>query len=241
MNTNMNNKYYEMHAEVLDICEKNGIRMIPGKRVSSEIISGRESNGIKDFLLTPTDMETFLKLCADELKNKGYIVVKGKIKDNDVCRIFREDILAATVPALMNNPSGRHCPQFIIRGLTEENGMFSFTVNNRTVSFKTEMLTELERTDYMGSCVYMKNDLEAHLKDICGADDGANVPSPGYGVFSVNCTAEEFLEEAVRRGYMSEERISRFKEYTAWRKENRTENEIKYKEYQDVLLGLKQP
>ena len=35
---NMNNKYYEMHTEVLSLCAEQGLRILPGKRAAFEIL-----------------------------------------------------------------------------------------------------------------------------------------------------------------------------------------------------------
>lgn len=241
MNINMNNKYYEMHTDLLNLCEKNGIRVIAGKRVSYELLCDREINGIKEFLLMPDDMAKFYEFCAAELENGGYTLVKGKFRNYNICRVFREDILASTVPALMNNPDGRHSPQFILRELAVEEDRYSYTSNNRVIAFSKESASDLEKLPYMSSAVYVKKNLNDHLKEICGCGSEEPVPLPGYALFSNECTAADFLNEAAKRGLLSEKRIARYNEYTAWRKENRSENEKKYREYQDVLLGLKQP
>ena len=237
----MSNKYYKMHEEVLNICEVNDIKMIPGKRVAYEIFSGRDLKGIKEFLLTPDDMAAFSGKCVDDLKKRGYVVTKGKTGEYELYRIFGPEILATSVPALMNNPDGRHCPQFIIRGMKKIDRKYSYMSNKVIISFDESELETIERLTYMGGSVYAKKDLAEHSKKICNTDINIDIPLQGYPLFSGEYSAAEFLKEAEDRGYLSKKHIDRYKEYTSWRKENRAENDKKFREYQETLLGLKQP
>ena len=241
MNTHMNNRYSQMHAEVLNCCGQSGIRMIAGRRAAYEVIEGREINGIKEFLLMPGDMKVFAEVCAEQLKNQGYTVIKAKAKKGEFFRVYSEDMLAATVAALMKNPEGRHYPQFIIRGLAEDDGKYTYTSNGKEITFTADSAADLEEVQYGGSVVYMKKNRAEHLHEICGEEPGAGAPAAGYGLFSAECSADDFLKEAAKPGLLSQERIDRYNEYTAWRKENRTEIDKNYREYQEVLLGLKQP
>ena len=241
MNINMSNKYHEMHTEVLKLCVKYGIRMLPGRRAAYEILSGEELPGIKDFLLIPEDMAKFMEVCAPELKEKSYIIEKEQLQIGKICRVSRNDMLATTVPAVMNNPDGRHSPQFIIRELSQDSGKYSFTANGVTNAFEASVIDELIETDYMGSIVYIAAGPKEHLNVICGMDaDSESVPL-GYFLFSTEYTQEEFLAEARKRGYLSEECRSRFKEHREWKKKNRSRNDKAYKEYMNTFLGLKQP
>lgn len=241
MNTVMSNKYDKMHTDVLELCSAHGIRMIPGRRVTHEILGGSDISGIKEFLLLPDDMDKFMEVCADELKNGGYLVVKGKVKNSDICRIYRPDMLAANISGLMKNPDGKFYPQLLIRRVGEEDGKYTFTANGKTTVFETAALDDLVKTAYKNSYVYMKPDGIRHLTEICGAEGDDRAPAAGYALFDENLSADDFIAEAKSRGYLSPERIERYNEYTAWKKENRSEIEKKYREYQEVLLGLKQP
>ncbi len=241
MSINMNNKYYEMHLEVLDLCAEHEIRIMPGKRAAYEILSGKDLPGLKDFLLLPEDMAKFMEVCVPELEKKSYIIAKEQLRSGKFCRVIRTDMLATTVPAVMNNPDGRHSPQFLIRELSLDNGEYCFTANGVTNAFESAVIDGLIQIDYMGSCVYVAANPKEHLKVVCGMDADRESVSLGYFLFSTEYSHEEFLSEARKRGYLSEESCSRFKEHREWKKKKRSLNDEAYNEYINIFLGLKQP
>lgn len=229
MNINMNNKYLIMHTDVLDICAKYDIRLISGIRVTQEIADNMELHALKDFLLLPEDMVKFRDCCEEELRDKGYLLEAGTVKGGAVCKIYRTDMLATTVSSLMSNPGGKHCPQFIIRELTVNGDDYNFTANGKLFSISRGLPDNLEKTAYMGGYVYV-------LKNTFASSN-----TQGYTLFNADCMPEEFINEAKKRGYLSKNRVSRFEEYNKWKKESRNIVEKKYREYQEILLGLKQP
>jgi len=228
-----------MHTDLLEICAEHNIQVLPGKRVSYEIMKNDEFPGIKDFLVIAEDMEKFNSLCISKLQSKGYHVEKDRVRNGAICRIFGEGMLATTVPALMNNPNGRHSPQFIIRELIKEDGKYKFTVNGITNFFDAAIMNCLVKTDYMGSYIYIAEDIEKHIKAIYNIDAESNSVSTGYFMFSTECSREDFLDEAKERGYISKESIKRYQEYRTWIKKDRVPNNEKYKEYEEAFFKTK--
>lgn len=238
MSINMTNNYYKMHTEVLSICAAQGIRILPGKRAAYEIITGEFFPGIKEFLLFPDDFDKFMELCVPELKDSGYSIEHEQIRNNSLCRVLREDMLATSVPALMNNPDGRHSPQFIIRKLVKTDSNYSFTSFGVTNSFDLETINKLMKVDYMESEVYVAAGPEEHMKNVCGIAEYEGTVSLGYFLMSTECPQSEFIEEAKKRGYLSDERIARYKEHREWKKKHLNLNNKENKEYRDKFLSL---
>lgn len=115
-------------------------------------------------------------------------------------------------------------------------------------STKKGKVCSIFRTDMTATTIFkvMKKQPVSHYPQItvrAAGDDAAENKAgfTGYTLVGDSYLPEEFIEEAKRRGYLSEERLARYQEHRAWRKENRVEIDKKYKEYQEVLLGLKQP
>lgn len=241
MSINMNNKYYEMHTEVLSLCAEQGLRILPGKRAAFEILKDVYLPGIKDFMLFPGDFEKFMNICVPQLENRGYYIETEQQKTGRICRLLRQDMLGTTVPALMNNPDGRHSPQFIMRELTESNGQYRFAANGAMHSIDFVLIDKLIETGYMGSCVYVASSPQEHIENIFGMDVDNDSVSLGYFLFSTEYSQEEFLKGAKDRGYISDERLARHKEYRMWRRQNRTQNDKAYEEYRKTFMGLKLP
>ncbi len=241
MNINMNDKFQKMHKDIMNVCINNDIRLIAGRRVSWEILYGEEIRGSKEFLLLPDDMKKFYDHCVDILQRAGYVLQKVKIQGGAVFKVYRKDMLATTVSALMSDPEAKHCPQFFIRELVAEDDKYRFKANGKNFSFKKAKLEDLSRQEYLESFVYTKENIEDHLATIYGSESVSKGSVAGYGLFVTECLPEDFIEEAKARGYLSEERLSRYKEYRTWRKENRNLIEKKYREYQENLLGLELP
>lgn len=230
-----------MHIDLLNICEESGIRPIAGKRVSYDILKASYSNGLKDFILMPEDMVKFRSKCADALSAMGYVISEGKsgsASAGGFIRIYGQDVLATTIPSLMNDPDATHGPQFIIRQLTETDEGYSFIVNKTTFTLSRSHIDYLTGFSYIGGTVYLIRSAADHIETIYG-ENPEKVNSPaGYGIFELDCTPEEFIREAKKRGYLTEKRISAYKKHRKWKKENRNPVEEKYRRYQEVLLSL---
>lgn len=240
MNTVMN-KYKKMHINFLEVCETHGIKVMPGKKISYEIFHQVLNESLKDYLILPEDVERFFKCCWQDLEEKGYSLEKGKNKTGIIYNLYCKDVLATTVNSLMTSTDSKHCPRIIIRQLVAENDVYKFFTDGKVVTFSAQSIDNLEKISYLGKDVYAKSDIKKYVSDIYGINLEEERGMLGYALYNDMCIPQEFIKEAKKRGFLSKKRIERYNEYKTWKKENRSENEKKYKEYQKVLLGLKLP
>lgn len=206
----MENKYLEMHERFREVCGQHNIMILP------EQYQLREGYDRVELYATAGDLKKLCDTCTAELPDDKYKVEFKKTKKGNVCNIYRTDMFATTIFRLMKTKPDTHGPQIMIRELPTGAPAPGPGLQHSRPGAPLSTPAATQSPD---------------APDLQAGFTGYTLAGPSY-------QPEDFIEEAKKRGYLSDERIARYKEHRAWKKENRTEIEKQYREYQEVLLGL---
>ncbi len=231
-------KYIQMHEDILAICREEGIRLIPGRVPYLEWLRERTFRAPKVFFACHEDFLKLSSACSEKLEHANYDV-RVSSKEVSAVAIKRMDMFASNPQELMKYPKGSYFPTITIREFREEEGICFTVLLGERKEMAAEILQNLQQQPYMGGSIYLPEELETFMRTVYDKVPDAGDVVSEYLLFDENLPYLDMVMEAQKRGYLSQEKKQREKQYQEFLKNEKRPAVRAYKIYQDELLSTK--
>lgn len=231
-------KYLDMHQDLLGLCKKNNIGLIPGKAAYVECQTGQLLKVKKNFFLLPKDFEILSAVIDEVLPVELYQIKRsGQPQKGREITIGRRDIFAGSVPLVIKNPNGDFFPAFGLKELILEGDDYTVVMNKTKKTIPHALFDETMEVAYLGFYLVLPTNQAQFFECLYGETVSAEDKVTEYPMFYEEFDCKSYITEALQRGLLTDEFRKKDIAFAKWSREEKRPIIKAYMEYEEELLS----
>ena len=233
-----NSKYDKMHEEIFCLCKMNGIHVVSGRVSCLEIKAATRYRAAKHFFISEHEFDRLVECLNGNLDKQIYTVKAARLKNGHrTLTVQRTDILATSFAQLMKYPKGSYHPIWTFRSFAFDGEFCNIFLNKEMKTVPAYFMKELQEFPYADGTLYIPQKVEDYFFALYGKHMEDDKKVSTYQIFDEYVKLDAFIEEAVKRNLINDQKRERDDLYRDWIVKERNPVMKSYRTYQKELLG----